>query len=446
MGKRLTATMAIGSVAVLAAAAFGSAVVAADPSPSVSPITGDITVLTNRTDRVDDKTFDGYAAKFKELYPGINVKFEGIKDYDGEVTTRMSTSDYGDVLARPITVLPAQLSTFFTPLGSVADLGKQYRFVSGTASNGDTVYGLAPFGTAQGIVYNKKVWKDAGITTLPTTPEEFVADLQKIKDANATNKDFIAPLYTNYHDGWPTTQWYGNVGSITNDPNYNSELAHTDAPWAAGTDLGVIDTLLYDVVKAGLTEADPLTTDWNPSKVKLAAGQIGAMVLGSWAIAQVEAEAIKLGNTADSIGYMPFPHQVDGTYYSTSGPDREYLINIHSPNQDAARAWLDWFTNDSGFAVAEGGIPTPLGGAFPSQLADFQTLGVKYVEQLPPPVTEAGLTGKIDKESEIDLAGPTYPQRIIDAARGQTSETLDAIFTDLNTKWAAARATVGTGN
>ena len=441
MGKRLSATMALGSVAALAAAAFGSAAMAADPS--VSPITGDITVLTNRTDRVDDGTFDGYAAKFKELYPGINVKFEGIKDYDGEVTTRMSTADYGDVLARPQTVLPAQLETFFTPLGTSADLGKTYRFVNGSASNAGTVYGLAPFGTAQGIVYNKTVWKDAGITTLPTTPDEFIADLQKIKAANASNADFVAPLYTNYHDGWPTTQWYGNVGEITNDPNYNTELAHTDTPWAAGTDLGVIDTLLYDVVKAGLIEADPLTTDWNPSKTKLAAGQIGSMVLGSWAISQVQAEAVKLGNSPDTIGFMPFPHQVDGTYYSTSGPDREYLINLHSQNQAAALAWLDWFTNDSGFAVAEGGIPTQLTGAFPSQLADFQTLGVKYVEQLPPPAAEAGLTGKIDTESEIGLADVKYPQRIIDAARGQTDETLDQIFTDLNTKWAAARVAVG---
>ena len=93
--------------------------------------------------------------------------------------------------------------------------------------------------------------------------------------------------------------------------------------------------------------------------------------------------------------------------------------------------------------MAEGGIPTQLTGALPSQLADFGTLGVKYVEQLPPPAAEAGLTGKIDTESEIGLSDVKYPQRIIDAARGQTDETLDAIFTDLNTKWAAARVAVG---
>ena len=38
--------------------------------------------------------------------------------------------------------------------------------------------------------YNKKVFSDAGITALPTTPEDFIADLQLIKD----NTDAI-PLH-----------------------------------------------------------------------------------------------------------------------------------------------------------------------------------------------------------------------------------------------------------
>ena len=362
MGKRLTATMAIGSVAVLAAAAFGSAALAADPS--VSPLTGTVTMLTQRTDRVADGTFDGYVKKFQQQYPDIEVKFEPITDYEGEVTTRLSTSDYGDVLVIPRTVNLDQLPNFFTDLGTVADLGKTYNYINEAAYDGE-VYGIATTGNAQGIVYNKKVWADAGITTLPTTPDEFIADLQKIKDANASNKDFIAPLYTNYHDGWPTTQWYGNAGSITNNPDYTNSLAHTDAPWAAGTDLGVIDTLLYDVVKAGLIEADPLTTDWNPSKTKLAAGQIASMVLGSWAIVQVQQEAVAAGGSADNIGYMPFPHQVDGKFYSSTGGDYKLGINKNSPNQEAARAWFDWFSNESGFAAAEGGIPPAQGRRLP---------------------------------------------------------------------------------
>ena len=43
-------------------------------------------------------------------------------------------------------------------------------------------YGVGYMGNAQGILYNKAVFEKAGITELPKTPDEFIADLQLIKD------------------------------------------------------------------------------------------------------------------------------------------------------------------------------------------------------------------------------------------------------------------------
>jgi tRNA A58 N-methylase Trm61 len=48
----------------------------------------------------------------------------------------------------------------------------------------------------------------------------------------------------------------------------------------------------------------------------------------------------------------------------------------------------------------------------------------------------------IQDSSKIQLFDQTWVQRIVDAARGQTKESLDAIFSDLNAKWKAARAAV----
>ena len=61
-------------------------------------------------------------------------------------------------------------------------------------------------------------------------------------------------------------------------------------------------------MSAHLAEADPTTTDWEGSKPRINNGQIGAMVLGSWAIVQMQAA----GDHADDIGYMPFPITVKG--------------------------------------------------------------------------------------------------------------------------------------
>lgn len=389
---------------------------------------GEITVLTNRTDLVDT-VFVDYRKKFEAKYPDVKVKFEALTDYDGEVRIRMNTQDYGDVLLIPNSITPDQLPAYFEPLGTVADLGKKYRFVTEQSFSGKT-YGLAITGNAQGFVYNKKVWAAAGITEAPKTPADFVAALQAIKAQTAAT-----PLYTNYKDGWPLTQWEANRGAVSADPQAVNKLAHDDAPWAEGKEHNIIDSLLYDVVKGGLTEADPTTTNWENSKKLLGDGKIATMMLGSWSIVQMQGAA---ADKAD-IGYLPFPVQVGGKFHSVISGDYKNGINVNSEHKAAARAWVDWFADESNYAADQGGVPPLLTGTFPTTLGDFEKAAVEYIELIPASAGEEGLTNRIDAAAEIGLFDAKYRQRIVDAARGAKNETKEAIFADLNSKWAAAK-------
>jgi raffinose/stachyose/melibiose transport system substrate-binding protein len=448
MGKRLTAFLALSFSVVLSACSSGGATPtagapsapASEPAsaapPSAAAVACDkLVVLNHRTDLAESGAFDKlYVGPFKAKYPGVkDVSVESIRDYHTDVKTRMNTEEYGDVLVIPNGVTLDQLSTFFEPLGKQADLASKYRYLNEGSFDG-TTYGIAINGNAQGFVYNKKVFAAAGITAWPKTPDEFIADLKAIKDKTAA-----IPLYTNYKAGWPMSQWEGHVGEITNDPDAGNKLAHDAAPWSPGKDLYVIDKLLYDVVHDKLNEADPTTTDWEPSKQLIADGKIGTMVLGSWAISQMQGKAT---DPAD-IGYLPFPNQVGGTFYSTTGGDLKMAINVHSKCKEAARAWLDWFTGDSNYASNESGIPTLLTGSAPAWLDEFQKAGVKLIELNQAPKGEEGLTDNIAKEAEIDIWGNVYRQALVDAARGQVDKSFDAIIKDLNTKWAAAKTKLG---
>jgi raffinose/stachyose/melibiose transport system substrate-binding protein len=393
---------------------------------------GEITVLTQRTDLVDN-VFQDYKKRFEAKYPKVKVKFEAITDYEGEVRIRMNTKDYGDVLLIPNSVSADQLPTFFEPLGTVAEMGKKYRFVTEQAYQGKD-YGVAITGNAQGLVYNKKVWAKAGITTPPTTPEAFLADLKAIK----TKTDAI-PLYTNYKDGWPLTQWEGARGGISADPDAVNKLAHNTAPWAPGQEHFIIDSLLYDAVAQGDTEKDPTTTNWEGSKPLIGKGKVATMALGSWAIVQMQAAAT---DPAD-IGYLPYPVQVDGKFHSVISGDYKNAININSKHKAAARAWIDWFADESNYATDQGGISPLLNAPFPKTLGDFDKDGVKYLELNPQPAGEEGLVSKISDASEIGLLDPKYRQQIVDAARGAKKETKDQIFADLNKKWADAASKAG---
>ena len=58
-------------------------------------IEADLHFLTHKTDVVDTK-FQDYIKEFQKMYPNINIEYEGITDYANDVTTRLSTGDWGD--------------------------------------------------------------------------------------------------------------------------------------------------------------------------------------------------------------------------------------------------------------------------------------------------------------------------------------------------------------
>lgn len=406
-------------------------------APTEEPMTaaslsGTITVLTNRTDLVDT-TFVEYAKQFNEIYPDVKVEFEAMRDYVGEVQIRMNTKDYGDVLLIPDNLPTDQLPDFFEPLGTVADLDTKYNFITEKAVGGQ-VYGIAVTGNAQGIACNQTVLDAAGITAYPTTPEAFIEDMKLVKE----NTDAI-PVYTNYFAGWPLTQWESHRGTVTGDADYSNKMIHMDDPFSPGRAHYIIYKLMYDLVAQGLTEEDPTTTDWESSKQLIADGDIACMFLGSWSVVQFQ----ELAQNPDDIVYIPFPANVDGQQYAAAGGDYKIAVNKNSENKEAALAWLWWFLNDSNFAFDQGGIPPLKGSDLPPVLSAFQKANVIFVAQNPATEGEEGVLDNIDNEAEIGLWTDLWKQRIVDAARGASGETLDDIFADLNQRWADARVELG---
>ncbi|MFF5251358.1 ABC transporter substrate-binding protein [Streptomyces leeuwenhoekii] len=438
MGKKKTLTGALLAAAIMTVAGCSgqgtatgeTANAPADPADA----SGTIKVLTHRTDLVQDGTMEKYAAEFNKTYPEVKVKFEALTDYEGEVKIRMNTDDYGDVLMIPAAVAKNDYPKFFAPLGSAGELGGKYRF-SDKAEVAGKVYGISTFGTANGFVYNKAVWKKAGITDWPTTPQEFLEDLRAIE----ARTDSL-PYYTNFKDAWPLTAWSNNIGSVTCDAKANDKLAGPVSPWKRGSELNTIDSVLHGIVKAGLSEKDPNTTNWEASKGMLAKGEIATMQLGSWAISQMRAAAQKGGTDPDEIGFMPFPVQKGGKYCAVLASDYQQAVNIHSEQKTAARAWIDWFTEKSGFSAKEGAVPALKTAPMPSTLRDFVDNDVTFLERSE---ANTGQVNAIDNAAEIGLTKPDYRQQLVDLARGARKGSLEDFFADLDKRWNEAAATAG---
>ncbi|WP_217236165.1 ABC transporter substrate-binding protein [Streptomyces sp. AC555_RSS877] len=398
-----------------------------------SKVTGTIKVLTQRTDLVTDGTMKKYAAEFNKTYPKVKVEFEALTNYETEVKIRMNTENYGDVLMIPAVIKKDDYPRFFASLGTEAERGKKYLFTDYTTVDGK-VYGQSPIGVIPGFLYNKKVWQEAGVTEWPTTPAEFLTALKAIK-----SKTEAVPYYTNFAAQWPLSQWTSVNGSVSCDPQASTKLAEGD-PWAEGADLRVGDKLLYDTVREGLIEKDPTTTNWEESKPRLAKGDLATQWLGTWAIIQFQDAARQAGADPDDIGFMPFPSQVDGKFCAVVAPDYNQAVNVHSKNKPAARAWIDWFTDKSGYDKDNLAISPLKDAPLPEVLKPYEDEGVKLIEL----DDSAGAKVKqIDNQSEVGIYAPEYRQNLVDLARGAKKGSLDDFFADLSKRWTETQQTLG---
>ncbi len=398
-------------------------------------ITTTIKWIHHKTDRAEDGTIDKMIAEFNKVYPNITVEAEAVTDYAEDSLLRLSTGDWGDIMFIPA-VDKAELSNYFLPFGTLEEMNEEINFADAWEFDGLS-YGVPYMANAQGLLYNKAVFEAAGITELPKTPTDFLAALQAIKD----NTDAI-PLYTNYAAGWTMGAWDAYVGSVSNgdDTYMNQKFVHTANPFAdPGDDTGAYNLyrILYEAVANGLTEEDYTTTDWEGCKAMLNNGEIGTMVLGSWAYAQM----VEAGDHGEDVGYMPFPITVNGTQYALAGGDYNFAINVKSSddNKAAAMVFVKWMTEESGWCYNEGGYTVAKDGQNPDMYAAFD--GCTVASDKPALEGEETFLNDMNAESELSFnaGGDAKVQRIVEAA-ATGSESFDDIMADWTQAWNDAQA------
>lgn len=400
-------------------------------------LTADLKFLTHKTD-VIDTTFAGYIEEFNKVYPNIHIEYEGITNYADDITTRLTTGDWGDICMVPTSVDKDELANFFTSFGSYDTLSKEYTMLL-NYSYGDDVYGIPSMGNVMGIVYNKGVFEEAGVTELPKTPDEFLDALQKIKD----NTEAI-PLYTNFAAGWTMTAWDAYIDACATG---QADFAHEGRVKGANpfSDRGdqtgpyAVYNTLYEAVARGLTEDDPTTTDWEGSKARLNNGEIGCMALGSWSIIQMKSA----GENGDDVAYMPFPITIDGKQYTQAAPDYCYGINCNSTadEQTAAMVYIKWLVEESGFEADEGGIPIQTDAELPDFMEAFADTELLY--DVPVPEGEETLSNDVNNESELGINVSGDMAKTVVEAAIDGYPTMDEIAAEWNEAWSAAQEKFG---
>lgn len=389
-----------------------------------SALKGEIVFATNRTDLVDNGVYDKYVQKFNEKFPDVKVTYAAFTNYEQDIRVKLTTGDAGDVVLIPGNISLADLGNFFEPLD---DLGifDQVRFPDHKAYEGKR-YGVSTGASTEGIVYNKKAFEKAGITSVPKTLDEFYEACQKLKDAG------ITPILINYGAQWPMKQW-GEVmvPFVSGDAEYLNKMVDQEAPFQVDNAWGQSFTILRTLIEKGYVEKDLATNNWEASKVEIGTGKAAMYFLGNWVINQV----IEQGGAApEDIGFFPFPTNNSGKIYAPLNPDYFMGVSKTSKNIEAAKEFVKFMIMESGYDADSGFIPINKNNepTLP-QLAEFMSHNPIMLENVPTTTDWNDIANK----AQISFWTGEYIQPIAIA------KDLKAELDKLNEKWAKAKKDLG---
>ncbi|MGN0484993.1 MAG: extracellular solute-binding protein, partial [Lachnospiraceae bacterium] len=386
-------------------------------------ISGEIEVNLN----YDVESFQAYIDAFHVRYPNIVVHYNYLNNYEEDLRVRMDQGSPGDVMFVPSYMDTSEYAQRFEPLGRSEVLSNKYAFLEQSKVVNGTVYGLASDAYLSGFLYNSRVFYNAGITELPTTIDEFLEDLHLIKERT----DAI-PFYTNYEANWTQQYWedFPFVEMTGNSDYKGTAFLDEKNPYLEGTTHYKVYKLLYDIVAQGLCEENPQKSDWAKSKEMLNEGKIGCMCIGSWALGQMRAA----GSHGKDISFMPFPNNIDGKQYSTIATDYCYAVNKNSENKEAAKAFVNFMIDESGYATDHDTLSIVKSDPYPEAYS-IENLVILY---------NRGSTPEFQRKSDalhskLDIRNTDEIRRVIAAAAGFADESFDDIMTDWNTRWESSR-------
>ena len=274
----------------------------------------------------------------KQTGAKVDVQAQAWDGITTKLTTALGTSTPPDVVDIGNTQVAGYANT-----GGLMDLtaykdqlqqgGTWVQSLLGPATFDGKLYAVPSFVGNRAVIYNKKMWAEAGITAAPTTYEELKADLDKLKAKHAGESDFSA-FYL------PGQFWYAAMSWV----------------WDAGGDIATENggtwkgAFSSDASQKGLNEfkafqntysnkaSQTLNTD-EPNEDQIMADGKTATIIGALWDGGVVAKNSN-GKIAESdLGTFALPSMSGSKAAPNFGGGEVWGIAAKSPNQDLALVW-----------------------------------------------------------------------------------------------------------
>ncbi|WP_243156217.1 extracellular solute-binding protein [Clostridium sp. C2-6-12] len=297
-------------------------------------IEGNITFISNRTDK--RKELDSLIGNFQKIHPKAKINLELIGDSEEILRRKAAVGELPDVTLVPTAINFSEINNYFLPLD---DLGfnkdKIYNYNLGLDGK---AYSLTASITWQGVIYNKKIFKQANIKELPKTEEEFFDACDKIKNIG------VIPIAINYREKWSMNMWADSIPYLFNPDLEKSFVVKSKDIFSEESSFYKSLEFARKIVQNGYCENDFLNYDWQQCKSDMKNGKIGMIILNSDFIYQLE----DMGMPEEDISIFPIP----GSKVVTVDGDNKFAISKNTKYPKLSKEFLKYMFEEDRYSKA----------------------------------------------------------------------------------------------
>jgi raffinose/stachyose/melibiose transport system substrate-binding protein len=363
------AALGLGVLLAAAACSSGGSSNGGNGSSSTSPVT--LTFWTNATPGPGLTFFQNAVKSFDAAHPGVTINMQTIQneDYDGKLQTALASNSAPDIFfqrggGKMLAMVNAnQVAPLTLTAADQANISAAA--LAGETLNGK-IYAIPMDQQPEGFYYSKDLFKQAGITSTPTTIPELEADVAKLKAIN------VAPIAVGAKDAWPAAHWYYNFAlrecSQATMNAAATSLKFTDPCWTkAANDL------------EAFLKINPFQTGFLTTAAQVGAGSSAGLVanhkagmelMGAWDPGVIETLTPNQKPLPD-LGWFPFPAVPGGAGDPSAmmGGIDGYSVSPNAPKQ--AFEFLEYLvTTPEQKAYATAFITLPVNKAAQSVVTD----------------------------------------------------------------------------
>ena len=349
------------------AAADDAAAPAADTSDSdaaaetdASGDSGEIYMFISSPEYADaiNELIDEYA----KVAPDVTINYETTQnDYPTLLKAKLNSGEVPDIFSSTSgkeidTYLEYSYDLSGEPIMSTMDPAVAASMAS-TKEGGKGCYGFAIKGNYFGVIYNKDIFDEVGITEFPETASGLAEACEKISAAG------YKPFTTGFAEWWVfkhTYQSFVNAAADAAGISTADLVTKFEKGEAKVSDYPELYNNYFDfldlAVKYG--DAKPLETDLSAEEAAFANGEAAIMLgQGAW----VEADCLAI-NPDLKIGFVGYPVTEDAAECKViSGSDQALHVSKDSENLQAVLNFVNWwYTSDYGkswFTDVAGVVP-----------------------------------------------------------------------------------------